>query len=475
MNRTVVENANKRTSGRPYILASPEFSLYSALTRDGVETQSAPRMPLVLWPDGRVCFQASEYIRSLVEEGASLTGKGGTAAANASNLTILVRFCFYRNVDFMDLTNSQFIEYINELRKRPGEGERYARSDFTVIKIGRAALGFLDFLAENIFEKRNFISRTGRIKGYLRAYDVRDKDGKPTGKIRHHWHHPGFPEPEGGERRLPIPDEHVDLLHEAISVVKSSPFIRERRYILLRLLEETGARRVEIALLTTKSVFDAQKMRNPALQMLTAKKRGGHMVSRMVPVQQQLINELVNYIARYRSVVVGKTCGELNDSGCVLISETSGKGLASNTITQELTMLRLAAGIQERACAHMFRHRFITKKFVSLIRRHKLKSVEDFQAALLDVEGLYEEIKQWTGHSSTDSLRWYMHLAFREVLGMAPSREPFEAEELSVALANALDRLQSVGSSISPKQLRDQTSSLIKTAVEQLKRFSRRS
>lgn len=470
-----LDNRNP-TRARPYIPASLHFSLYSALTREGVETRPSPRLPIVLWPDGRVCFQASNYICSLVEDGVSLTGRGGTASAKASNLTALVRFCFYKNTDFISLTNTQFVEYIEELCDekvlRCGVWEN-VRSDSTVIKIARTALDFLNYLAERVYCRTNFVSRNGRIKGYRRTYSVRDKSGKPTGSVGHHWHHPRLPEPVGGKRRLPITDAHVDLLYKAVPLIKASAFLSERRYILLRLLEETGARRSELALLTVESVYAAQKMRNPALQMWTAKKRGGYLVLRKVPVERQLINELVSYIRRYRSVIIAKTCGQASDTGCVLIGETSGRALQANTITQEISILRAAAGISEKVCAHMFRHRFITKKFVSLIRRYKFKSVDDFQAALLDIEGLYEEIRQWTGHSSIESLRVYMHLAFRELRGMPPAREPFEAEELSDALAVGLQKLDSISASMSAKELREEASALIQNAVARLREFSR--
>ncbi|VWD09089.1 Tyrosine recombinase XerC [Burkholderia lata] len=462
--------------GRPYVLASRQFSLYFALTRDGVETRPSPRIPIVLWPDGRVCFQASNYICSLVEDGVSLTGRGGTASAKASNLTALVRFCFYKNTDFISLTNAQFVEYIEELCDekvlRYGVWEN-VRSDSTVVKMVRTALDFLNYLAECVYCKKNFVSKNGRIKGYRRIYSVRDKSGKPTGSVGYYWHHPSLPEPIGGKRRLPITDAHVDSLYKAVPLIKASAFLSERRYLLLRLLEETGARRIELALLTCESVYAAQKMKNPALQMWTAKKRGGYLTLRKVPVERQLVNELVNYIRRYRSVIVAKTCGQAGDTGYVLISETSGRALQANTITQEISILRVAAGILEKVGAHMFRHRFITKKFLSLIRRHKFKSVDDFQAALLDIEGLYEEIRQWTGHSSIESLRVYMHLAFRELRGIPPAREPFEAEDLSDALAAGLQKLDSISVSMSAKELREEARSLIENAVARLREFSR--
>lgn len=98
-----------------------------------------------------------------------------------------------------------------------------------------------------------------------------------------------------------------------------------------------------------------------------------------------------------------------NDHGFVFISQTTGKPLQVNTITQELYQLRKAAGIAEQACAHMFRHAFISKLFIALKEQHQIENLDGFRAVLLDVEGLLSEILQWTGHSSIESLMVYIH------------------------------------------------------------------
>ena len=104
-----------------------------------------------------------------------------------------------------------------------------------------------------------------------------------------------------------------------------------------------------------------------------------------------------------------------NDHGYVFISETNGKPIKAQTISQEIYALAKTAGIEEKAHAHMFRHRFITKIFVALIEQHTFNNVDDFRRALLDTESLKQKVQQWTGHTNPASLEIYINLAFEEV------------------------------------------------------------
>ena len=99
----------------------------------------------------------------------------------------------------------------------------------------------------------------------------------------------------------------------------------------------------------------------------------------------------------------------------MFLSETTGNPLQSQTISQELYALANAAGIEEKAHAHMFRHRFITKLFVTLIEQHAFENIDDFRRALLDTESIKQKVQQWTGHSQLSSLEIYIHLAFDEI------------------------------------------------------------
>jgi integrase len=97
--------------------------------------------------------------------------------------------------------------------------------------------------------------------------------------------------------------------------------------------------------------------------------------------------------------------------------------------------LAKAAGIDEKAHAHMFRHRFITKLFVALIEQHTVENVDDFRRALLDTESMKQKIQQWTGHTSTASLEIYINLAFEEV---ANFKKTYDA----VTLARVIDSMR---------------------------------
>ena len=47
-----------------------------------------------------------------------------------------------------------------------------------------------------------------------------------------------------------------------------------------------------------------------------------------------------------------------------------GTAISAQTLIGDFALLRNVAGLSQRACAHMFRHPFITKLFVRLFQVH---------------------------------------------------------------------------------------------------------
>ncbi|GIZ73407.1 hypothetical protein KAM429_41680 [Aquipseudomonas alcaligenes] len=82
-----------------------------------------------------------------------------------------------------------------------------------------------------------------------------------------------------------------------------------------------------------------------------------------------------------------------------------------------MIQLRSHAGIEEKVCAHMFRHAFITNLFVLLIKRHKFKQKDDFRSALLNSKKFLYDVMLWTGHKDPLSVERYIHLAFAKLDG----------------------------------------------------------
>jgi site-specific recombinase XerD len=176
----------------------------------------------------------------------------------------------------------------------------------------------------------------------------------------------------------------------------------------------TGARISEISRIKIENVKKAMRMENPSLLMFTSKKGGDDW--RYVPVLLNDLNEINTFILTQRTSLIDRN--KFKDNGFLFISEKNGKPLTERTLTNDILRLRRAAGINSAACAHMFRHRFITKLFISLIKEYELKNESDFRRALLDVRILKQRIQQYTGHSRLSSLDHYIDLAFNELSGI---------------------------------------------------------
>ncbi|MDD3022104.1 MAG: hypothetical protein PHX61_14160, partial [Alphaproteobacteria bacterium] len=120
-----------------------------------------------------------------------------------------------------------------------------------------------------------------------------------------------------------------------------------------------------------------------------------------------------SFIKHYRQRVIRKTIGHTNDHSMLFINNDNGLPLEIDTLGTEFYLLRKAAGIiDEEACLHAFRHRYITNIFRNLIRSHRYQSEGDLRTALLSTETLKLKVMEWTGHSNIDSLDRYIHLAF---------------------------------------------------------------
>ncbi len=119
----------------------------------------------------------------------------------------------------------------------------------------------------------------------------------------------------------------------------------------------------------------------------------------------------------------------------------------------------------------MFRHRFITKQFVNLIKQYKYENQDEFRKALLDTNTLKQKIQQMTGHKNLNSLDTYIDLAFNEVfntktvldkISVANAYESFDSQLKIITL-------QLVNGEISPSEFEEKQQELIKSREESIK------
>lgn len=387
-----------------YYLTPQYFRAYSHRGATGnLITQAANAVPMMVWPNGRWCLEANIYLQTIYSQGVSRRDRGGTLFTYATQISQLIRFCYENGIDFHKLDDKLFSEFISNLIA----GNRNSN---TVISYGRRCLDFLSKVGE-FHCLKNFLGRDGLIRATKETTTIRLPNRRRSIQ-RTYWNHRSFPVGDAPARRLPITDENIQKFRDAVLHASSTLFVRKRRYAMLGLLEITGARRFELSQLKVSDVLNAASMQRPFLKLLTAKKRGNLDIYREIPISRLDLKVFLEYIEFNRSSVIRRTVGRNNDHGFFLISETTGKALSANTISQELHSLRSAAKIEEQACAHMFRHAFISKLFIALKEQHKIENPDEFRILLLDMEGLLAELLEWTGHSSIDSLMIYIHQAF---------------------------------------------------------------
>lgn len=409
-----------------------EMTLFSHMALGSIETRTFNNVPYVTWPNGAPCVPVNQYILSLMERpgrngnrNLSTRGsKGGTFGEYASKISHLVRYCYHSNIDFIHLTDSSFTQFIDSLRDEKSRiyPTSNKRTEPTILAIGRVCLAFLEFVGR-LHENETFVAVGGTIRITMHAFTIKYRNGRSLKKEFVHHHSLSL----GGRVRsiFPISDENIKRLLDAVDRDSKSRFIDSRRKIMLLLLEHTGARRGEISRILVKDILNALEMDEPMLRLETWKQ--GVSSQRFIPVHKMVLSDIKKHIEfMRRKIVKGKV-----DDGFLFISQTFAKGISPDTITSEISLLKKAAGIKEKISPHMFRHAFITNKFVQLIKQHELENPDQFRQSLLSSQTFITEVMMWTGHKSAEAVERYIHLAFKKVANYA-------ATVSSVHLASAM-------------------------------------
>jgi len=402
-----------------------------------VHTRKIDFLPFIFWPNGNPCYLANNYMLTLLDRGLSTKNNGGTLKQYAGNISHIIRYCYMNNIDLNHLTDDRFTHFINTLRvpRNTINTEIKARNSNTIINIGRATLDFLSSIGV-FYANSNFIGPNGIIRAEKRDFEIKYESKSSRKIFIQYWHHKSFDSPDPIKKRAPIEEGVIKKLHISIPKLSSSKFLIKRRQVFLLTLEMLGARVGEIAHLKVSDIKEALKSPNHKLRIETLKGGGNEVRTRELPVLRQDLAVIDRYITIYRKLIIKNTIGLANDHDFLFISEKTGKQISANYLSNEVGTLRRAANIRQQACAHMFRHRFITKLFVSLILQYDFENEDQFRKALLDMNRLKQEVLEWTGHKSTHSLDRYIDLAFDEIVD-------FKATINAISLRSAIESYNS--------------------------------
>lgn len=445
---------------------------YAVDFKDRVIFTEGNDIPVIFWPDGSICWEANLFIRAGYNRNLSRMNNGGTLLTHAKQISHFIRFCYENRINFLDLTNNRFKQFINNLKKEHDSSSPSdrRREDNQVVQIGRTCLQFLDCLDKRIVGA-NLLGPTGMIHAELRETAIKVNGESHVQKT---WWHASFPNETGSRRRQPLSDDAVERLYQANEEVESSRFVNRRRFTMLRLFEITGGRRIEISFLM---VLDIEKAaQSGELKLFTAKK-GDPNAIRYVPVNSIDIEELRTYIKLYRKKIIEKTIGLEKDHGYLFINERTGKKISIDTLGTEFWKLRQKAGVEnEEICLHAFRHRFITRIFKYLIQAHDFKTTEDIKAALANTETIKQKVMEWSGHSSLKALERYMHLAIEEIAGLPKSFDVVRAHHIiDSALISLKDvRQQIKHKDVSPMQIITEIDNFLRATISEIERLQSR-
>jgi hypothetical protein len=399
-----------------------DFQIFNYYSRGQAETESGDTIPFIFWPDGTPCTVANLFIVSLLDragrggQGLSRTGsKCGTLGDFAFKISHLIKFCYRNRTRFIDLTDSTFSDFMHQLRieDMPEHPLRKARSGQSVFATGQACLNFLIFVGK-LMGDDNFVSEQGTIRVTFKP--INNIDFFENSIQSKQLYHRSFGLGSTPMPRNPITEENTNRLRQAIHIFPSSSHIKQRRQLLISFLEFTGARIGEIRNIRIFHIRDAIQMKHPMLTLLTLKK--GRDIYRKIPVTRLLLTDAMKYIDIYRRPIVRKHFKGPLDHDFLFVSDITGSPLKTEYLSNEIGTLRRKAEIEEQACAHMFRHAFITNLYVELIHRHHFENDSAFLRELMTSSMLIGEIREWTGQNP-DSLIRYIHLAFSKLSGLS--------------------------------------------------------
>jgi integrase len=404
-----------------------------------------PAMVFMQWPDGFPCVEMELYLMWLADTGLSVDHRGGSVRQEAVKLSHLVRYCYSNKINFWELKTKKFSDFLFELVKEKDRNGKNRREANQVIEISDSSVRFILWLQDYLLPHRRIADVDGKpnqIELILKT--TVDNRNIPHSSI----HFKKNPNPSSRRLKTPIPKESIDkLFHiakERSDAQNSHPryarrfssrehletylkFQRKTWEAVLSILLAVGCRPSELEEMKVSDNLEPLKFQKSII--LSTKKREPE-AKRKIPVMMNLVIQLSLYIkARGDYLNYLRKHGFNPKPEDALFLNSQGFPMTKEALTQGFRRLRLQAGIAERTCLSMFRHRAITtlvaihlKEFVSCRSDEVIHAMNDG-----DYSTVLAKVAAITGHRDPESLRDYIHLAWEE-LGK------FDAVKAAIAL-----------------------------------------
>jgi integrase len=391
-----------------------------------------PAMVFMQWPGGYPCIEMELYLMWLGNTGSRLDRRGGSVRQEAVKLSHLVRFCHTHGLNFWELKTKNFSDFLFDLLKETTNTGKKVREANQVIEISDSCVRFLVWLQDYLLPDRRIIDfghKPHQIELIVRT--VTDKRNITHRSV----HFKKNPSPSARQLKNPMPKESIDRLFETI--IKRSTLdnihpryariFRDEEHLKIQLEFQRKTWEASVSILAAVGCRPAEleEMKlSDNLEPLTFQKRIILPTKKREPEAKRKIPIAMNLLIRLRLYI--KARGEYldylrktgnPDPGDAFFINVSGSPMTKEALTQGFRRLRLQAGITERTCISMFRHRAITtlvaihlKEFVSSRSDDVIHAMNDS-----DYSTILAKVASITGHKNPESLRPYIDLAWDEL------------------------------------------------------------
>ncbi len=430
--------------------------------------QVLPALFVLSWPDGTPCLYAEMFLLDKSYRLTTRRNDGGSLKVAAADLSHLVRFCWKYERNLWELGDGDMREMIAWLQQPRSVNNPMVphRNRNTINRVIAQAIEFLLWLQGTIMPERQIVGTreqqpqitcvetTGRRRGQAWAgrlafafrltADSPDPKGPISRELRQRlW--------EGVAKMADAATEnarYVARFPSRAAWLAERDYLRARRELMLSLLEATGCRPGELARLSlTKNLACVATGK---IVLTTLKRRRAEDPERIIPLARAVCVRLELFIRKYRSALVTamqERDRDIVQSDAIFITCRTGAPMTEATLTKDFQRITRCAGIAQRTCMSMFRHRFITNMVALHLDAFVRESPGKHRQYLIeaDYRSILKRVAVFTGHGSVDSLFTYIDWAWEE-LGVFD--RVAEAHALTSVIDESLLRLGTLASEL---------------------------
>lgn len=175
--------------------------------------------------------------------------------------------------------------------------------------------------------------------------------------------------------------EKVNMIFDSIRKSSHSDFVKKRQMVMIELLAFSGARTSELECLSIDSVKYSSHSSQAMIKLPAFKLYKGAYKFVLIEISVSFAQELLKFIVNDRNRIISETCGIKKDTGALLINEKTGLRLSSRDLSQEISKILKATGIDIKTSAILFRQQ---DSSLSGRKLHSLNSDKEYELSVAD-------------------------------------------------------------------------------------------